>query len=278
MNRAGVPPLETAEDAARIDPTGLGGRPGGRRRGPSHRAAVLRVAGRPASAPRAPEWEPDDASRTAHDLHGRMGRPGGLQRAAVPGAQAGPLVDDLHRDPRADLRHREPLHRGADARGTPARDADLGRQRGRAEDARRSRRRSKEVEPRRSRTSEPVIKDAEISDHVETDNDLPFEESLGEDGISDAPFKGPANNGLIGLGGGAGGAFGGRGGHRDLTHRRRRQADRGRGRGRPEVARRPPVARTAAGRRRASTSWCDGKPVRGRRARTAPARRSTTPA
>ena len=63
---------------------------------------------------------------------------------------------------------------------------------------------------------EPVIKDEEISDHVETDNDLPYDESLGEDGISDAPFTGPANNGLIGLGGGAGGAFGGRGGSRDL--------------------------------------------------------------
>ena len=29
-------------------------------------------------------------------------------------------------------------------------------------------------------------------DHVETDGDLPFEESLGEDGISDAPFTGPS--------------------------------------------------------------------------------------
>jgi hypothetical protein len=63
---------------------------------------------------------------------------------------------------------------------------------------------------------EPVIKDAEISDHVETDNDMPFEESLGEGGLSDAPFEGPANNGLIGIGGGAGGAFKGRGGHRNL--------------------------------------------------------------
>ena len=63
---------------------------------------------------------------------------------------------------------------------------------------------------------EPVIRDAEISDHVETDNDLPFEETLGEDGLSDAPFTGPANNGLIGLGGAAGGAFHGRGGAREL--------------------------------------------------------------
>jgi hypothetical protein len=63
---------------------------------------------------------------------------------------------------------------------------------------------------------EPTVKDAELSDHNETDNDLPTEESLGEGGISDAPFEGPANNGLIGIGGGAGGAFKGRGGHRNL--------------------------------------------------------------
>ena len=63
---------------------------------------------------------------------------------------------------------------------------------------------------------EPTVKDAELSDHNETDNDLPTEESLGESGISDAPFEGPANNGLIGIGGGAGGAFKGRGGHRNL--------------------------------------------------------------
>jgi hypothetical protein len=63
---------------------------------------------------------------------------------------------------------------------------------------------------------EPTVKDAELSDHNETDNDMPTEESLGEGGISDAPFEGPSNNGLIGLGGGAGGAFKGRGGHRNL--------------------------------------------------------------
>ncbi len=64
---------------------------------------------------------------------------------------------------------------------------------------------------------EPVVRDGEIADHVETDNDLPFEESIGGNlGLSDAPFTGPANNGLIGLGGGSGGAFRGRGGHRTL--------------------------------------------------------------
>jgi hypothetical protein len=64
---------------------------------------------------------------------------------------------------------------------------------------------------------DPVIKEAELADHVETDNDLPFHESFGAgEGISDAPFEGPANNGLIGIGGGAGGAFKGRGGSRDL--------------------------------------------------------------
>ena len=64
---------------------------------------------------------------------------------------------------------------------------------------------------------DPVIKDAKISDHNETDNDMPFEESLGrKDFISDAPFDGPSTNAAIGIGGGAGGAFGGRGGHRNL--------------------------------------------------------------
>ena len=65
-------------------------------------------------------------------------------------------------------------------------------------------------------TKEPTIKDAELSDHNETDNDLPTEESLGEGGLSDAPFDGPANNDKIGIGGSAGGAFRGRGGHHNL--------------------------------------------------------------
>lgn len=65
---------------------------------------------------------------------------------------------------------------------------------------------------------DPVVKDVKVSDHVETDNDQPFEESLGqEDFISDAPFRGPSTNAAIGIGGGAGGSFGGRGGNRDLT-------------------------------------------------------------
>ncbi|MDJ0523204.1 MAG: hypothetical protein QNJ90_14130 [Planctomycetota bacterium] len=55
---------------------------------------------------------------------------------------------------------------------------------------------------------EPVIRDEEIDDHVETDNDLPYEESFGEsEGLMDAPFEGPASNATIGVGGGSGGAF-----------------------------------------------------------------------
>jgi hypothetical protein len=38
---------------------------------------------------------------------------------------------------------------------------------------------------------EPVIKDEEIEDHVETDSDLPYEEALGAEGLVDAPFVGP---------------------------------------------------------------------------------------
>ncbi len=64
-------------------------------------------------------------------------------------------------------------------------------------------------------TSGLVVEDTEIDDNIETDNDLEFEERLGMRGLSDAPFEGPANNSMIGVGGGAGGAFGGRGGSAD---------------------------------------------------------------
>ena len=75
----------------------------------------------------------------------------------------------------------------------------------------------KPIEQEEKVIEDPVIKDAKVSDHNETDNDLPFEESLGKkDFISDAPFDGPSTNAAIGIGGGAGGAFGGRGGHRNL--------------------------------------------------------------
>ena len=63
---------------------------------------------------------------------------------------------------------------------------------------------------------EPRIRDAALSDHDETDDDLPSEESLGEGGLSGAPFEGPANNALVGPGGSAGSAFQSRGGHRNL--------------------------------------------------------------
>lgn len=63
----------------------------------------------------------------------------------------------------------------------------------------------------------PTVRDASSADHNETDADLPSEEALGEGGLDDAPFEGPANNGLVGIGGSAGGAaFQGRGGHRNL--------------------------------------------------------------
>ncbi|MDA1195494.1 MAG: hypothetical protein O2894_09965, partial [Planctomycetota bacterium] len=62
-------------------------------------------------------------------------------------------------------------------------------------------------------TSGLVVEDRELADAVETENVLPFSES---EGLSDAPFEGPAGNGTIVLGGGAGGAFRGRGGSRDV--------------------------------------------------------------
>ncbi|MEN8148953.1 MAG: prenyltransferase/squalene oxidase repeat-containing protein [Planctomycetota bacterium] len=64
---------------------------------------------------------------------------------------------------------------------------------------------------------EPVVKDAKVSDHTETDNDKPFDESLSrENNLGDAPFDGPSSNAAIGVGGGAGGALGGRGGNENL--------------------------------------------------------------
>jgi hypothetical protein len=64
---------------------------------------------------------------------------------------------------------------------------------------------------------EPVVTDSPIADHVETDADLTYDESLGEEGRSDAPLQGPSTNPHVGLGGGSGGAFRGRGGDEDLT-------------------------------------------------------------
>src|SRR5262245_10523070 len=77
---------------------------------------------------------------------------------------------------------------------------------------------TEEVQQQEVVAKEPVVKDAPIDDHVETDNDMPFEESLGEtEGLSDAPFEGPQSNNLLGTGGGAGGAFKGRGGMKNRT-------------------------------------------------------------
>lgn len=77
---------------------------------------------------------------------------------------------------------------------------------------------TEEIKPEEEVTEEPVIKDTEISDHNETDNNEEWEESKGEeDMISDKPFDGTQSNDAIGLGGGAGGSFGGRrGGKRNL--------------------------------------------------------------
>lgn len=62
---------------------------------------------------------------------------------------------------------------------------------------------------------DPVVRDAKVRDHNETDDDLPFEESLGrKDYLNDAPLEGPSWDSVPG--GGAGGSLGGRGGHRDL--------------------------------------------------------------
>jgi hypothetical protein len=61
-----------------------------------------------------------------------------------------------------------------------------------------------------------TIETEELSDHNEVDTDSEFEETAGEDGLSDAPFTGPSTNSAIGLGGGAGGGKRGRGGKKNL--------------------------------------------------------------
>jgi hypothetical protein len=62
----------------------------------------------------------------------------------------------------------------------------------------------------------PTVTDASSADHTRPIND-DLSETPSAKGPDDAPFEGPANNGLIGIGGGAGGAaFQGRGGHRNL--------------------------------------------------------------
>ena len=65
---------------------------------------------------------------------------------------------------------------------------------------------------------EPVLKDAEITDHNETEEGHDFMASEGDpDFISDSPFDDTNLNDVIGVGGGSGGKYGGRfGGRRNL--------------------------------------------------------------
>ncbi len=64
---------------------------------------------------------------------------------------------------------------------------------------------------------EPKIQEADLDDMNRVDQDLPYDDgALGNEGLANADFNGPAHNGLIGLGGGAGGMFGdGRGSSRN---------------------------------------------------------------
>jgi hypothetical protein len=70
-------------------------------------------------------------------------------------------------------------------------------------------------------TEEPVLKDAELSDHNETEDEQDYESSEGDpDMLADSPFDEKAFNDVIGIGGGAGGKFGNRfGGRRNLKAR-----------------------------------------------------------
>ena len=68
---------------------------------------------------------------------------------------------------------------------------------------------------------EPVLQDAEISDHNETEDEQDYESTQGDpDFLSDSPFDSDAFNDIIGIGGGAGGKYGGRfGGRKRLRSR-----------------------------------------------------------
>jgi len=114
-------------------------------------------------------------------------------------------------------------------------------------------------------TSGLVVEESELQGlRVETDNDLPYEESFGQPGgLSDKPFEGPADSGTISLGGGAGGAFKGRGGGRDL-------GTGGGGRKKFDVAVDDALRWLAAHQSpdgswspTAFDTWCDGKPQPG---------------
>ena len=71
-----------------------------------------------------------------------------------------------------------------------------------------------DIEP----TEDPVLfdEDRPVAETNESDNDLPFQEILGDNGLMDSPFEGPSTNDGIGIGGGAGGAYPGRGGSRKM--------------------------------------------------------------
>jgi hypothetical protein len=75
-----------------------------------------------------------------------------------------------------------------------------------------------EVKPTDQVSEEPVVKDTEVADHNETDNDEDTEQSKGEeDALSDKPFDLSQSGDTMGLGGGGGGPFGTRiGGSKNL--------------------------------------------------------------
>src|SRR5687767_10924743 len=58
---------------------------------------------------------------------------------------------------------------------------------------------TEEVQPQAVVAREPAISDAAIPDRVGTDDDLPFEASVGEtEGWSGGPFEGPQDNATLG--------------------------------------------------------------------------------
>jgi hypothetical protein len=73
------------------------------------------------------------------------------------------------------------------------------------------------IRPQETVREERRIETESVDDHNEVDTGSEFEETAGEDGISDEPFSGPSTNSAIGLGGGAGGGRRGRGARRNFT-------------------------------------------------------------
>jgi hypothetical protein len=121
------------------------------------------------------------------------------------------------------------------------------------------------VRPTELVAKQPVMKESPVADHNETANDLPFEDTLGNDALGEGDLEGPWNNPFIGVGGGSGGGPAGLGGRRD------RRQEGGGGQTRPTDDALDDALKWLAAHQSADGGWegagfnlwCDGKRVAG---------------